>query len=184
MTDKNKLKEIEYLSSLQFSVDEIAISTGFNLIDFKKKIKNKKSKEYLSFQKGRLLTQAEVRKSILQMSKQGSTPAQKQMIELIQRGKDAFNDISIDHSKKLKEKADANIKIIELRKLKGELLDRHAITKTCQNVIVITKTKLLAMSTKLSPQLVGIGSIKKIKNMIDKEIYQALNELSRLEKIE
>ena len=73
---------------------------------------------------------------------------------------------------------------LDYLKKKGELVDRRTRVSACQDIIVITKTKLLSMSTKLSPQLVGIGSIKKIKNMIDKEIYQALNELSRLEKIE
>lgn len=69
MTDEDK-KEQEDLAALQFSVDEIQKITG-NKIDID------------SFDRGRLKAQAEVRKSIFKLATQGSSPAQKQFLDLI-----------------------------------------------------------------------------------------------------
>ena len=78
----------------------------------------------------------------------------------------------------------AKIAKLDYQKKKGELIDKKTRINVCQNIITVSKTKLLSISVKLAPQLVNIKSIKKIKNMIDVEVYQALNELSRLERLE
>lgn len=62
--------EQESLATLQFSRDEIALITGAPTDEH-------------AFLRGTLIAQAEVRKSILQMAKQGSSPAQKQFLDLV-----------------------------------------------------------------------------------------------------
>ena len=73
-----KLAEIEELGRLQFSQSEIAI-----IID----IEESKFTEPMieARQKGRLIASSEVRKAILKQAINGSTPAQKQMMDLIEK---------------------------------------------------------------------------------------------------
>ena len=82
-------------------------------------------------------------------------------------------------------KAEARIKLeiadMDLKQRRGELVEKDQVIKTCQSIVSIARTRLLTIPQKLAPQLIGIDSIKKIKSMLEKEIHQALNELSRLE---
>lgn len=68
-------KEIVELAMLQFFDDEIAAIMEMDKAELLKKYSD-------AIDKGRLLAEAEVRRSILQLAKQGSTPAQKQFLEL------------------------------------------------------------------------------------------------------
>ncbi len=68
--NKKEKEEQESLAMLQFSRDEVKVITG-NEIDEE------------SFLRGTLKAQAEVRQSILQMAKQGSSPAQKQFLDFV-----------------------------------------------------------------------------------------------------
>lgn len=70
MTEEMK-KAQEELATLQFSREDILTITGAQEID------------ELSYRRGQLLAQAEVRKSILSMAKQGSSPAQRQFLDLV-----------------------------------------------------------------------------------------------------
>ena len=47
----------------------------------------------------------------------------------------------------------------------------------------IIKTRLLAIPVKLTPQLVGLDSRRKIKALLQKEIHLALEELSRTKNV-
>lgn len=82
MAENDKTQDIEKLGSLQFSVEEVALIVGITsraLGD---------NKNYSAgYKRGRLRAQAEVRKSILQLAKQGSTPAQKQFLDLVMESK-------------------------------------------------------------------------------------------------
>jgi hypothetical protein len=64
---KEHVKEIEELASLFFSSEEIREITGLNPEDpqFKK-----------AYRRGSLKSEAEIRKSIIQLAKDGSSPAQ------------------------------------------------------------------------------------------------------------
>jgi predicted DNA-binding protein (UPF0278 family) len=76
--EENKIVEqIEELAQLQFTDEELAKIMQVPVKDFIKKYRN-------SIDRGRLLAEAEVRRAILQLAKQGSTPAQKQFMELNQ----------------------------------------------------------------------------------------------------
>ena len=76
MTDQ-QLEELESLGELQFSLQECATILQLDQEEIEKHI--------LAYERGRLKASVGVRKAILQQAKQGSTPAQKQMVELIER---------------------------------------------------------------------------------------------------
>lgn len=79
--DENEITEqIEELAQLQFSNEEISTIMKIDIDDMNEKYADNVSR-------GRLMAEAEVRKSILQLAKQGSTPAQKQYLDLINAAK-------------------------------------------------------------------------------------------------
>ncbi len=74
-TEQTVEEQIEEIAALQFSEEEIAVIVGLALDEIIEKYPTE-------VMRGRLLAEAEVRRSIAQLAKQGSTPAQKQFIEL------------------------------------------------------------------------------------------------------
>jgi len=64
--------EVEELASLQFTEDEIKTVVG-----------DDKKLDPIWIKRGRLKAEAEVRKSILSQAKQGSSPAQKEYMNII-----------------------------------------------------------------------------------------------------
>lgn len=79
--DENEITEqIEELAQLQFSNEEISTIMKIDIDDMNEKYADNVSR-------GLLMAEAEVRKSILQLAKQGSTPAQKQYLDLINAAK-------------------------------------------------------------------------------------------------
>jgi predicted DNA-binding protein YlxM (UPF0122 family) len=85
--NKKQIEEIESLSELQFSPDEIATIIQVDQDAFKQTIVTNDSIK-TAYNRGRLKADAAVRKAILEQAKQGSTPAQKQMLELINQAKE------------------------------------------------------------------------------------------------
>lgn len=76
--DENKgiAEQIEEYAQLQFTDEQLAVIFQISESELVKTYRD-------NIDRGRLLAEAEVRKSILQMAKQGSTPAQKQLMELV-----------------------------------------------------------------------------------------------------
>lgn len=72
-----QLKELTQLGEIQFTLPECATVLQCPI----EALREPQSIE--AYQRGRLIASAAVRRAILQQAKQGSTPAQKQMIELI-----------------------------------------------------------------------------------------------------
>jgi len=72
---------------------------------------------------------------------------------------------------------------LELKQKKGELIEKEKVIKYCQDIISISKSKILSIPVKVAPLIVGMTSIKKIKIILEKEIHQALNELARLKNV-
>lgn len=81
---KAQLSEIEQLGELQFSIREIAIIMQLDEAALEKKVRENKIVRN-AYERGRLKASAAVRKALLQLAKQGSSPAQKQMLELIDK---------------------------------------------------------------------------------------------------
>lgn len=86
-----KLQEIEKLAGLQFLPEQIAIIIDHDIDDLEEHVFSGKGPVYMSFMRGQLKAEAEVRTSILQMAKQGSTPAQKQLLDIIASNKKFMN---------------------------------------------------------------------------------------------
>jgi hypothetical protein len=75
---KADLQEIEDLGRLQFSQSEISIIIDIEESKFTEPMIEARNK-------GRLMASSEVRKAILKQAISGSTPAQKQMMDLIEK---------------------------------------------------------------------------------------------------
>lgn len=84
MINEETLKQITEFAKLQFTSKEIEIIIGLPVDSLKKQMENVGGKSYLAYQKGILLAESEVRKSIYQSAKQGSTPSQKTFLKLIE----------------------------------------------------------------------------------------------------
>ena len=87
------LKQIEDFARLQFTREEVATMVGVTVFS---------PAHATAYMRGRLLAEAEVRKSILYHAKAGSTPAQKSYIDLVtkrekleQRGKKTIGGLPI-----------------------------------------------------------------------------------------
>lgn len=78
MLDDNQIKEVEELAGLFFSIDEVAFIMGVNSQDqtFKK-----------AYDRGSLKSEAEIRKSIIQLAKDGSSPAQAMAWKMVEINK-------------------------------------------------------------------------------------------------
>ena len=87
MSEKKKcLNEITEFAKLQFEPKDIAIILDLNVQEFESLCLGKdNSDEKTAYQKGLLLADAELRKSIYTMSKQGSSPAQKEFLSIIKK---------------------------------------------------------------------------------------------------
>ncbi len=79
MKNDSLYTEIESLAELQFTTKEISIIT-----EQPESVFQSDTKAVQAFLKGRLKAQAEVRRSILNMARQGSTPAQKEFQQLVE----------------------------------------------------------------------------------------------------
>jgi len=131
---------------------------------------------------------------ISQLVKKGVIPINKNKLIDVDQAKAILSDRkkiddNIPWSKTL---ADARIKTesiraemleLDYRKKRGELIEREKVMHMVTGIISISKTKLLSIPTKVAPLIVGSDSIKKIKNIIEKEIRFALEELARMKEV-
>lgn len=73
---KEDLTEVENLAAIFFHPDEVAIVLGLNRADLEDELLDEEGEVYQAYQRGKLKSKAELRKSILTLAKQGSGPAQ------------------------------------------------------------------------------------------------------------
>jgi len=85
--DDVKLAEIESLAEVQFSVQEVAIITELSVEQVSD------GPGAVAYARGKLKAEAEVRRAILTLAKQGSTPAQKQFMDLARQTELRLNDV-------------------------------------------------------------------------------------------
>jgi len=78
-------QQIEEWAQLQFSEDDIQFALGIDNDKFDDALDDDDHPWSLAIRRGRLKAEASVRKSILTMAQQGSTPAQKQFIDIIEK---------------------------------------------------------------------------------------------------
>jgi uncharacterized protein (DUF2235 family) len=71
-----QLQQVEELASYFFSPEEVAIVLDVNSDELEIELFDQHSAVYKAYQRGKLKSKLELRKSILTLSKQGSGPAQ------------------------------------------------------------------------------------------------------------
>jgi hypothetical protein len=79
-TTKTTADQVEEFGALQFTDNEIATIMQMSMADLRKDYRP-------NVDRGRLLAEAEVRKSLLDLAKHGSTPAQKEFMKLNAKAK-------------------------------------------------------------------------------------------------
>ena len=77
--------EVTEMAKLFFTPREIAIFLKVNIEEFIACSKDESDPVYIAFVSGRLHTEYELRKSILQLATSGSSPAQTMMLELLKQ---------------------------------------------------------------------------------------------------
>jgi hypothetical protein len=95
MTDENQEgktveQQIEEWAQLQFSEDDIQFALDIDVEKFDEALDDDTHPWTIAIRRGRLKAEASVRKSILTMAQQGSTPAQKQFIDIIEKAAKMF----------------------------------------------------------------------------------------------
>ncbi|RDY30302.1 hypothetical protein [Lachnotalea glycerini] len=94
--------------------------------------------------------------------------------------KDADNpdgELNLDEERALHERIKRHISELKLQTMQGELHKSEDVERVMTDMLTSVKTKLLAMPTKLAPMLLSRSEIGYIKDLINKEILEALNEL-------
>jgi phage terminase Nu1 subunit (DNA packaging protein) len=69
---------------------------------------------------------------------------------------------------------------LELARARGELIERDLAVKQLQYLMVTTRQRLLAIPTSLARQLQHKEDIREIHGILQRAIYEALNELKDL----
>ncbi len=82
-----QFKEIEELAAVFFTPKEIAIIVGISVPLFDEAVKDETTNVYNAFQRGRLQSEYDLRKSIVKLAKSGSSPAQTMAMDLLQKSK-------------------------------------------------------------------------------------------------
>lgn len=83
MVSAEQLLEIENFASLLLSPNEVALAVGIDPEVMLRSIGLQEDEIYKAYMKGHLRTVAENNRAILQMAKAGSSPAQKELLNLM-----------------------------------------------------------------------------------------------------
>jgi hypothetical protein len=81
------LKNIEKYSAQFFSYTEIAILIKLDEDSFLDEVTDKNSEAYKSYQRGKLISESEIREQIIKLAKMGSPAAQIEALNLISKQK-------------------------------------------------------------------------------------------------
>lgn len=127
---------------------------------------------------------------IQQLAKSGTLPEQEarnryRLVDSIQgyikylRGQVVHGDAPQDlrEAKLRQEKARAEILELEALQKNGELQHQDDIEKVWTSIAVLIKTKLLALSSRVSADVYGATSLVQVRTRIDEEVDLILNEL-------
>ena len=74
--------------------------------------------------------------------------------------------------------ADAEMKELKLQCARGELIEVNKASGLWGYIIIAVKRGMLALSNKIAPMIQGDQTMPEKKNIIDKAVYEVLNELS------
>lgn len=69
---------------------------------------------------------------------------------------------------------------IEVSKLRGELIEVAAVFRVWGKVVTDLRSRLLAIPTRATPLLIGCRTMPKIRDELERQIHEALNELAAI----
>ncbi len=72
----------------------------------------------------------------------------------------------------------ADLAMMQVAKLKGELVSLAVVKQTWIAVIIMVRARLLAMPTKLAPRLLGKKNAAEVETILRAEVYEACEDLS------
>lgn len=87
MLNEEQLKTLEEMGGNFFNIQDCAIVLQVSPTELKELIKDNNTEEHKRYHKGRLLNELELRKSIIQLAKRGSNPAQKMLLDILLQNK-------------------------------------------------------------------------------------------------
>lgn len=80
--------------------------------------------------------------------------------------------------KTMHERAKRKISELELAQMQGKLHDSADIEREMTKMLAAFRAKILAIPSKLAPQLIAQSEISVIESILETEVYNALSELS------
>ena len=75
-------------------------------------------------------------------------------------------------------KAQTRLEEQKADKAEGKLIDVDVATAVAVNIIMVSRSRLLAIPSKVAAQVAKLKTPKEVKQSLDKEIHQALTDLS------
>lgn len=86
-------------------------------------------------------------------------------------------EIDLEEEKAIHERVKRHISELKLQTMKGELHKSEDVERVMMDMLASVRAKLLSMPTKLAPILVSRSDIDFVRNTINREVMEALNEL-------
>ena len=112
--------------------------------------------------------------------KEGGKFDVKNAIENYMRNKLGIEEkVSYEVERALHEKAKREKAELQVAKLKNELHEASDVEIVITGMLVTFKNKILSLSSKVAPQLIGQRNINKISDILDGELRECLVELSQ-----
>ena len=87
-------------------------------------------------------------------------------------------DLTAERARLAKEQADKTA--MDNAKLRGEMIPVAAVRELLERILIVFKTHILAIPSKLAPLVLGLKTTAEARDAIDEHLHGALNELSRL----
>ncbi len=88
---KEQLEQVELLAYRMFSPANIAVAIEVDVIDFIDEVRTRGTEAHQAFFRGYMQQQAELRESIIKAAKNGSNPAQMELLKLLKKTNQAIN---------------------------------------------------------------------------------------------
>ncbi|MCM1187643.1 MAG: terminase small subunit [Lachnospira sp.] len=86
-------------------------------------------------------------------------------------------EIDLEEERAIHERVKRHISELKLQTMKGELHKSEDVERVMMDMLASVRAKLLSMPTKLAPILVSRSDIDFVRNTINREVMEALNEL-------
>jgi phage terminase Nu1 subunit (DNA packaging protein) len=78
-------------------------------------------------------------------------------------------------------KAQRELRELEFKEKTHRLIDRNVVERGIDKMVTAARARLLSMPTKTAGRVIGVSDINNVKAIIESDVIDALNELSRFE---